>query len=32
MAKRRIWLLPVLDGRRLVGVNHYAIRQCSSTG
>ena len=26
MARRRMWLLPVLDGRRLVGVIHYAIR------
>ena len=25
MAERRMWLLPVLDGRRLVGVIHYAI-------
>jgi len=25
MARRRMWLLPVLDGRRLVGVIHYAI-------
>ncbi len=25
MAKLRMWLLPVLDGRRLVGVIHYAI-------
>jgi len=25
MAQRRMWLLPVLDGRRLVGVIHYAI-------
>ena len=25
MAEWRMWLLPVLDGRRLVGVIHYAI-------
>jgi len=25
MAQRRMWLLPVLDGRRLVGTIHYAI-------
>ena len=25
MAQRRMWLPPVLDGRRLVGVIHYAI-------
>jgi CBS-domain-containing membrane protein len=24
MAEQRMWLLPVLDGRRLVGVIHYA--------
>ena len=24
MAEQRVWLLPVLDGRRLVGVIHYA--------
>ena len=24
MAAQRMWLLPVLDGRRLVGVIHYA--------
>ena len=24
MAEQKAWLLPVLDGRRLVGVIHYA--------
>jgi CBS-domain-containing membrane protein len=24
MAEQRMWLLPVLDGRRLVGIIHYA--------
>ena len=26
MAEQRMWLLPVLDGRRLVGVIHYTVR------
>ena len=26
MAEQRMWLLPVLDGRRLVGVIHYTAR------
>ena len=26
MAAQRMWLLPVLDGRRLVGVIHYTVR------
>ena len=31
MAERRLWLLPVLDGRRLVGVIHYPHRGAAET-
>lgn len=38
MARRRMWVLPVLDGRRLVGMIHYAnataadpVRSCART-
>ena len=31
MAEQRLWLLPVLDGRRLVGVIHYPHRGAAET-
>ena len=31
MAEQRIWLLPVLNGRRLVGVIHYTHQAAAET-